>query len=426
MKRLKLAGVGCGSRTTTYMTLAALMPERYEIVGVADPISWKVERIAQLSGSAGFRKFASADQLLAADKFADVVIIATQDSYHVEPCLAALEKGYDVVLEKPIATNLADVLRLEAAARRLGRRVLICHVLRYTPFYRKVKEIVDSGELGEIVTLQASEGVGTFHQAHSFVRGHWGVTERSSPMIIAKSCHDLDIIQWLMDRPVASVSSFGRLSLFTAANKPEGAPGRCVDGCPVGDGCQYNAMRYLTDQRGWLGYVYNGGAEASDEEVRGWLRTSPWGRCVYQCDNTAVDHQVLNMSFVGGATATFTMSAFDSGRNIEIWGTRAVLRGGAYTKRLGKCDITVREHATGETREITVEEPSGGYKGHGGGDWGLVDALHAEMQAADPAAMRSSLPVSVRSHVVGFAAEVAREESRVVDVEAFLAEHGVG
>lgn len=423
MGRLKLAGVGCGSRVTTYMTLAATMPERYELAGAADPIGWKVDRVAALSGNAGFRRFASAAELLSAERFADVVIIGTQDGYHVEPCLAAMERGYDVVLEKPIATSLADVLRLEAAAERLGRRVLVCHVLRYTPFYRKVREIVASGVLGRIVTLQASEGVGTFHQAHSFVRGHWAVTERSSPMVIAKSCHDLDVIQWIMDRTPVSVSSFGKLSLFTPANRPGGAPARCIDGCPVGDACQYNALRYLSDQRGWLAHVYDGGEKATDDQVREWLKVGPWGRCVYRCDNTAVDHQVLSLSYADGATATFTMSAFDSGRNIEIWGADAVLRGGAYTKRLTGDDLVLRVHATGQETKFKVEEPAGGYRGHGGGDFGLVDALYDEMRAPDPAAMRSSLPVSVQSHVVGFAAEAARLENRVVDLEAFRAAH---
>ena len=384
------------------MQLAAKMPERYEIVGAADPIEWKVDRIARLSDSKAFRSFSNARQLLAVDRFADVLIVGTQDSYHVEPCIVALEKGYDVLLEKPIATTIDDVLKLEAVAKRLGRRVLICHVLRYTPFYRKVKEIVSSGVLGDIITLQASEGVGTFHQAHSFVRGHWSVTENSSPMIIQKSCHDLDIIQWMMDRPFTAVSSFGQTSYFNGQHVPANAPPRCIDGCPVGDTCQYNALRYLTDQRGWLPYVYNGGEVASDNDVREWLKTSNWGRCVYQCGNTAVDHQVLNIRFAGGATATFTMSAFDSGRNIEIWGTEGVLRGGTYTKRIADCDVVVRQHASGEMSKINVNPLEGGNANHGGGDRGLMEALHDEMQTTDPNDMRSSLSASVESHLFGF------------------------
>jgi predicted dehydrogenase len=425
MKRLKIAGIGCGSRTSTYMKLAAEMPERYEIVGAADLIDWKVARIARLSDRNNFRSFTNARQLLAADRFADILIIGTQDSYHVEPCIAALEKGYDVLLEKPIATSVVDLLKLESVAKRLGRRVLICHVLRYTPFYQKVKQIVAGGQLGDIVTMQASEGVGTFHQAHSFVRGHWSITESSSPMIIQKSCHDLDIIQWMMDRPFTAVSSFGQLSYFNLQHKPADAPKRCIDACPVGATCQYNAIRYLTDQRGWLPYVYNGGENASDDDVRAWLKTSPWGRCVYQCDNTAVDHQVVTINFTGGATATFTMSAFDSGRNLEIWGTEGVLRGGTYTKQIADCDIVVRDHATNDVSRFNVEPRAGAHAGHGGGDRGLMESLYTEMQVADSADMRSSLHVSVESHLIGFAAEESRMTAQVVEAKPFRMKHAL-
>ena len=423
MERLRIAGVGCGNRTSTYMRLASQMPERYEIVGAADPLAWKVARIARLSGKPDFKSFTDAKQLLSVDRFADVLVIGTQDSYHVEPCIAAMEKGYDVLLEKPIATTVDDVLRLEAVAQRLGRRVLICHVLRYTPFYQKVKQVVASGVLGEIVTLGATEGVGAFHQAHSFVRGHWSVTETSSPMIIQKSCHDLDIIQWMIDKPFTSVASYGQIAHFNRAHMPAGAPPRCIDGCPVGGSCQYNAQRYLTDQRAWLPYVYNGGEEATDDQVREWLKTSPWGRCVYRCDNTAVDHQVLSMQFAGGATATFTMSAFDAGRNIEIWGTEGVLRGGTYTKQVADCDIVVRNHASGETSQYNVEPKAGAMSGHGGGDGGLMESLYDEMRTPNPADMRSSLVKSVQSHLMGFAAEEARLTGKTVDAETFRSAH---
>lgn len=170
-------------------------------------------------------------------------------------------------------------------------------------------------------------------------------------------------------------------------------------------------------------YVYNGGENASDDDVRAWLKTSPWGRCVYQCDNTAVDHQVVTIKFTGGATATFTMSAFDSGRNLEIWGTEGVLRGGTYTRHIADCDIVVRHHATGEMSRFNVEPRAGGYAGHGGGDGGLMESLYNEMQVADPAEMRSSLHVSVQSHLIGFAAEESRVTAQVVQAELFRKQH---
>lgn len=421
MQRLKLAGIGCGGRTLTYLSLAGQMPERYEVVAAADPVAGRVERVKAASRNPAFRSFASDAELLSQPKLADVVVVGTQDQYHVQPTLAAMAKGYDVLLEKPIADNLPDVLRLEREARRLGRKVLICHVLRYSPFYQKLKEVVASGALGEIVSLNASEGVGAWHQAHSFVRGHWGVVEKASPMLIAKSCHDLDIISWLMDRRCESVSSYGALTHFRAENAPQGAPARCTDGCPVASSCQYNAMHYATKQRGWLGHVYDQEKGASREDIAQWLSQSPWGRCVYRCDNTAVDHQVVAMRFERGATATFTMTAFDSGRSIEIYGTKARLLAGDHYKAAHGSDIAVIDHENHNMTRYNVSSSVGGYDGHGGGDPGLVLALYDEMTKPDPSQMLSSISRSVQSHLMGYAAEHSRRTGTAVDLAEFQA-----
>ncbi len=423
MKRLRLAGIGCGGRTLTYFGLGGKMPDRYEVVAAADPLPERVERARVASRNPAFRGFASDKELLAQDRLADVMVIGTQDAYHVQPCIAAMEKGYDILLEKPIATTLADVLMLESAAKRLKRKVLVCHVLRYSPFYRKVKEIVASGALGKVISLNATEGVGAWHQAHSFVRGHWSVTEKATPMIIAKSCHDLDVISWLMDEPCQSVASYGELSHFTAANAPAGAPARCTDGCPVAATCQYNATLYAANQRGWLAHVYDQEAGASTEQINAWLATSPWGRCVYRCDNTAVDHQVVAMRFGGGSTATFTMTAFDSGRDLEIYGTKGHLRAGDNYRQHTGADILISEHGTGNVTKFNVSTMVGGYDGHGGGDSGLMLALHDEMMKADAADMHSSIHRSVESHLIGYAAEHARKTDTAVDLATFRKLH---
>jgi predicted dehydrogenase len=424
MRRLRLAGIGCGGRTETYLGLAAQMPEHYEVVAAADPIPGRVEKIRQLARNPGFRGFDSDKAILAVDKLADIMVIGTQDAYHVAPCVAAMEKGYDILLEKPIATNIDEVIRLERVAATLKRKVLVCHVLRYTPFYQKVKEIVDSGLLGDVVSLNANEGVGAWHQGHSFVRGHWSVTEKATPMIIAKSCHDMDILSWIVGKTCASVSSYGSLTHFTSRNAPPGAPGRCTDGCPVGATCPYNALLYLGPERTWLTYVMDGAQTATDDQKRQWLSTSRWGRCVYRCDNTAVDHQVVNLAFEGGVTATFTMTAFENGRQIEIYGTRAKLRGGEFVKKTTDSDIIVTglDHAW-ETR-FGVQRLVGGYGGHGGGDAGLVLALYDEMMKADARDMLSSLPRSVESHVMGYAAEESRVSGSTIVLDEFRRRHG--
>jgi len=197
---LKLACIGCGARAQTYATLATRRPDRFEIIAGADPVPERVQKVRGISGREDFRGFPSAEALLAAGKLADVVIVATQDNDHYRCCTGALRLGYNVLLEKPISTRVEQVLEIERLARQMDRRVMVCFVLRFAAFYRKVKEIIDSGALGEIVSIQASEGVMPWHQAHSFVRGHWSVVGKSSPMILSKCCHDTDIVHWLAGR----------------------------------------------------------------------------------------------------------------------------------------------------------------------------------------------------------------------------------
>jgi predicted dehydrogenase len=401
---LTVAAIGCGMRGRIYTGLMADMPDRFTVVAGADPSPQRVEAVRAKADNPDFRGFDSADALLAEDRLADIAIISTQDAYHFEPCKRALEKGYDILLEKPIATSSAEIRELQQLATSLGRRVVVCFVLRYTAFYRKVKEIVDSDALGDIMTINANEGVMPWHQAHSFVRGHWAITGDSSPMIVAKCCHDTDIIGWLIGRQCTHVSSFGKLSHFVAENAPEGAPPRCTDGCPVADTCMYNALKYVDQHRRWLPMVFDNDSTAPDDAVVEWLRTSPWGRCVYRCDNSAVDHQVLAMNFDGGVTGTFTMTAFDNERHVEICGTKGVLRGGGFYKKHLGCDIVVHRFADASDERVQVDA---GSTGHGGGDGGLIDALYAQM-TGPLEDVQAAFGEAVHAHLLGYAAEQSR------------------
>jgi predicted dehydrogenase len=402
---LRLACIGCGARAQVYAQLAARRPDRFTIVAGADPVAERVSKVRQISGRSDFRGFAGADALLAAGKLADVLLVATQDNLHYAHCRGALEVGYDVLLEKPIATRVDQVLAIERLARRLQRRVMVCFVLRFAAFYRKAKSLVDSGALGEIVSLQANEGVMPWHQAHSFVRGHWSVVARSSPMILSKCCHDTDMVHWLVGRRCTRVASFGSLVCFRPDRAPAGVPARCTDGCPVGDTCPYNALRYTTDQRvPWLPMVYDRAQAASPEEIVAWLRTSPWGRCVYRCDNDAVDRQVIAMEFEGGVTGTFTMTAFENGRHLEIYGTRGVLKGGETYRHHFGAHLVYFPHDGGPPVRYTVQAEDGGYELHGGGDPGLVNALYDEMTRPPDAPGAADLDSTVHSHLLAFAA----------------------
>ena len=416
---LTLAVLGCGARGRTYAALAARRPDRYQIVAAADHNPPRIEAIRRLAGNSNLQVFPDANALLAAGKLADVAIIATQDNSHFAACRQALELGYDVLLEKPIAANAAQVLEIERLARQANRRVMVCFVLRFAAFYRKAKEIIQSGALGELVSIQANEGVMPWHQAHSFVRGHWSVAGKSSPMILSKCCHDTDIVHWLVDRRCRKIASFGSLEFFRPERAPAGVPARCTDGCPVGDTCPYNALRYTTDMRvPWLGMVYDRAHDATTEEITAWLRTSPWGRCVYRCDNDVVDRQVLAMEFDGGVTGTFTMTAFASGRHLEICGTRGVLKGGETYRQHFGTHLVFFPHE-GEPVRYTVQAEDGGYELHGGGDAGLVNALFDEMTKPPGAPLVAGLDSTAHSHLIAFAAEESRLTGRTVDIAEF-------
>jgi predicted dehydrogenase len=300
---------------------------------------------------------------------------------------------------------------------------MVCFVLRFAAFYRKVKEIIDSGILGELASIQASEGVMPWHQAHSFVRGHWSVNSKSSPMILSKCCHDTDIVHWLAGRSCQRISSFGSLQYFHAERAPKNSPERCTEGCPENKTCPYCAFRYAGDMRfPWLSMVYDRAQTASQQEIIDWLKTSPWGRCVYRCDNDVVDRQVIAMEFEGGLTGTFTMTAFETGRHIEIYGTRGVLKGGETYRQYFGTHLVVIPHG-GEPLRYSVQAEDGGYELHGGGDAGLVNALYKEMTQPSTEPFHAGIDSTVHSHLIAFAAEESRLTGRTINIEEFHKMH---
>ncbi len=408
--KLSLAICGCGSRARTYSKIAMALEGQFEIVAGADPNPSRVNAIRETSNNPDFQAFTSAQDLLDQPKLADIMFIGTQDSYHFEPAKKALELGYHLLLEKPAAQNIEEVRELAEIAKKNGLKVVLCFVLRYTDFYSKVKEIVDSGRLGDIISIRAHEGVEPFHQAHSYVRGHWAKSADSTPMIIAKCSHDTDIISWLLGSPCKSVSSVGGIAHFSEEHAPEGATKRCTDGCPHNDTCIYSAMRYTTDKESWLRMIYpDPTKERKTEEVIDWLKVSPWGRCVYKCDNDVVDHQQVMMEFESGASATLSMTAFDSGRTIEIFGTKASLRGGDAIKQQFDTDLLIRNHYDGKVEKINLPKPEETeYAGHGGGDYGLIKALSGIIHGTCSNTTSSLIESSIEGHIIGFSAEKSR------------------
>ena len=418
MKQISVILIGAGNRGTKYVNYMHEMPERYKVVGVADPNSRNRERARQRYGLTKDACYESWEEILAQPKLANLAVIATMDELHYAPAMKAIELGYDILLEKPVAQTAQECIDIANAAKEKGVRVLVCHVLRYTPFFKKVKELLMSGAIGDVMSVIHVEAVGNLHQSHSFVRGKWHSEPETTPMLLAKSCHDLDIIQWLLDKPCKRVQSFGHLSHFRSENAPDGAPVRCFEGnCPAADTCPYNCVDVYVKR------THNSWYRCGEtlEEVEDALRNTDYGLCVYHANNDVVDHQTVNMEFEGGITATFSMNAFNQGgRYIRIFGTKGEL----YAHANGT-EITLYTFADMKTRKISITETQEDIAGgHGGGDIGIVRELYDYLSDSYTGFCAADIGVSVSNHLIGFAAEQARHEGRVVSVEEFCKENG--
>ena len=406
--------LGAGSRGAGYAAITADVPDLGRVVGVADPNPVRRQRFAEQHGLDPARVFASWQDALAVPKFADLAIVATQDADHVSPAIAAAEAGYHLLLEKPIAPTEAETRKVVAAVKATGVMFGVCHVLRYTPHTVQLKALLDDGAIGDVISVEHLEPVGWWHMAHSFVRGNWGNEERSSPMLLAKSCHDLDWLLHIVDRRCERVASFGSLTHFTRAHQPEGAADRCLE-CPVQieSVCPYSAKRiYLTALKqnpgGWPVNVITD--DQTESGVLAALREGPYGECVYATDNDVVDHQVVAMEFEGGVTVSFTMTGFTGSRsrNTRIFGSH-----GEITTDSGV--ITIEDFRNGEVRRIDTTAGTEGTirSGHGGGDEGLMLAMLRAVQQGRRDLILSDADSSLESHLMVFTAEKARHRGTV-------------
>jgi predicted dehydrogenase len=353
-------------------------------------------------------------ELAAKPKLADAALICTQDDLHVEPALAFIKAGYHVLLEKPMGQRESDARLIAQAAKRAGIMFAVCHVLRYTDYTQRLKAIIASGAIGDVVSLQHLEPMGYWHMAHSFVRGNWSNEARSSPLLLAKSCHDLDWIHFIMGGRCEQISSFGGLYHFRKENRPAGAGERCLR-CGIEAECPYSAVKVYLGRlaRGETGWPLDTVTpDLTQAGVTKALREGPYGRCVYGCDNDVVDHQVVNMLYSGGRTASFTVTAFNkfSDRKTRVFGTRGELYGDG--RNIEHFDFLSDKTETIDTRK-PIED--GGY-GHGGGDLGLMQAFTSAIVSGDSGRILSGAQETLESHLMVFAAERARREGRVVTI----------
>ena len=403
-----VAVVGLGARGYhTYAKYQHLFPERMKIVAIADIDLEKVELAKEEFNVASEMCFSSAMDLLEKEKLADVVIIATQDGQHKEHTLKAIEKGYEILLEKPISNDPLDCIEIRDAALAKGVNITVCHVLRYTMFYKMIKEVIDKKIIGDVVSVQAIENVGYWHQAHSFVRGNWSNSNETSPMILQKCCHDFDIINWLIGKKCLSVSSYGSLKYFNSKNAPEGSSSHCFD-CKVKDSCPYDAYKiYITNENG----IASGNTDwpvniimenPTLEKVKEALKTSRYGRCVFRCNNNVVDHQVVNMQYEEDITVQLTMCGFtkDMSRYIKVMGTMGEIIGD-QTSNI----VRVRTF-NGEEIVYDINQLATDLSGHGGGDNQMMTEMFDAMDTK--AETNSNIANSIASHIQAFAAEYSR------------------
>lgn len=407
---MKLALIGAGQRGMIYSQYAR---ERADIVAIVEPDDGRREAAGDEFGIPANHRFKTVDELYRLGKICDAVIIASMDRDHYAQTMEALELGYDILLEKPISPSPEECLRIQQKANEKGCKVIVCHVLRYTNFFAEIKKIVDSNELGKIVTIQHNENIGNYHMAHSFVRGNWRRSDLASPLMMQKSCHDMDILAWLVNSDAKRISSYGDLTFFREENAPANSSDRCLT-CQVAADCRFDARKAYLPVRGqWPATTV-----ASDQSEEGLLKAlerSPYGRCVFRSDNDVCDHQVSIIEFKNGVKVTFNLSGFTNhmNRTIKIMCEHGEIRG---NDSLNVIEVTKFASNMVDSVEQRIIHPAAVSGGHNGGDAGLMeDFLH--LMETDDNDSRSSIDRSVESHIMAYAAEQARITGAVIDID---------
>jgi hypothetical protein len=387
---------GAGNRGTIYGNYAVQFPDQLDIVGVAEPIAIRNERYAKKHNITDEHRFKTWEDVFKKPKFADAVIISTPDNLHYGPCMTALKMGYDILLEKPISPSEKECRNILALAKQTGRTVAVCHVLRYAPYFIKLRELMQSGAIGEVISIQHLEPIHHVHMSHSYVRGNWHNSQQTTPIILAKSC-----------KSSKSIQAFGDLKWFKKENAPAGSTQRCTDGCAIENTCPYSALRIYYRDRKWLHHFdLPEEKENHGELIMNYLKTTNYGRCVYRMDNDQPDHYTTNILFEDNITASFSMEAFTSyeGRRTRVMGSMGDITGDMQK-------FTLTDFRTGNKTEWNQPSDT-----HGGGDWRLVADWVQAVSQNNPSLLTSTIDASIESHIMGFMAERSRKERKVMDI----------
>ena len=424
-KKISVVVIGCGDRATTYCEEGVHQLGLMNIVAAIDPDPERLRYMRERFGVPESGCYSDMKAVLKQGKIADCIINGTMDRQHLETSVPFLEQGYDMLLEKPITNNAEDLFTIRDAAAKNGCKLLTCHVLRYASYYRKVKEMIDSGVLGEVMNIQTSERVGAFHSSVSYVRGKWNSEEEcGSSLLLAKCCHDIDLICWLNNRTTPEeVQSEGSRDYFIREKAPKGSGMHCLVDCPeeIRKNCVYDVQSMYLDncQLPWYPWQCTGKnwQEVTEEEKLESLKTyNPHGRCIYKCDEgDIVDHQNVMIRFANGSTAvhTVTLGAMRPGRSIWVQGTEGELEGWvgdgilSYRKYNKKTSTYIEE-------QFNFRETQGETGGHFGGDRGLVADFCDLMLGNEPSVSCTSVEDSINGHLTCFAADKAMKEHKII------------
>ena len=404
MGQITVVAIGAGNRMNAY---AELHPQEIRIVAVVEPNPVRLSQLARRCQVPDQQCYSSWEDFLSKDKMADAVFICTPDNMHYLPAMLALERGYDVLLEKPVAQSYAACLEIAGRAKELHRIVGVCHVLRYHPYFKKLREVVADGSLGELISVNHVEAVGIERMTHAFVRGLWCKESDTNPMILSKACHDLDLLVWLTGKKCLSVSSYGSLKWFRSDNAPAGSTLRCTDGCAVESDCPYSALELYYRKKRWLRHFDIADGCDPDETILQQLKTGPYGRCVYHCDNDVVDHQVVSMLLEDGVTVNFSMDTFtrDSERRTHLMFSQGEVFGNERT-------LTVRYFQQGRGDEIyDFTDCYGECNYHAGADLEIVRDFIRAVASRQGDALLTNIESSLESHRIAFEIEKQRKQS---------------
>ena len=397
--------IGAGGRgKDAYAPYMKKHPEQFMIKAVAECDKKRREEFAKEFEIPPEMCFESYEEFFKKPKMCDCVLICTQDKQHFEPAMTAMNKGYHIYLEKPVSSDIDELKMLKSKAEEYDKLFMTGYVLRYTPFFMKIRDLLENGAIGTVVSVQHNENEGWWHHAHSYVRGPWSNSEKSSPLILAKSCHDMDLLLCIAGAPCKSISSYGSNLFFRPENAPENSGNRCFE-CRAAKNCKYNACTaYTKGDAKYFAHLLG----RNDKEVLETLKTSPYGRCVFKCDNNVPDHQVASMEFENGITAVFTVCAFTekNTRTIKIMGTEGEIGG-----CMEEGEIIVRRFG-GETQSIKVTNDG---SRHCGGDSGIMNKLYERISGED-IAFDSKI---FDSHIIALAAEQSRIERKTENIEDF-------